>query len=167
MTLWPNAVVFFSSCSPCPSQSCLLRFSHQTLYTSIEGTRRHKSVPTILTETVDKSSVLSLQLYKGDIVISISIRFFPYSKSFFVTFLRASRKKPQIKISVKLARQIQTISCLSVYSLSCLTIVVELDACFWNFVIYCRPAMSLGSWPTTVSLQLLFYSGTAKADIDR
>ena len=103
-TLRPNAVVFFSSCSPCPSQSCLLRFSHQTLYTNIEGTRRHKSVPTILTETVDKSSVLSLQLYKGDIVISISIRFFPYSKSFFVNFLQASRKKPQIKISVKLTK---------------------------------------------------------------
>ena len=44
---------FFSfSCSPCPSQSCLSRFNHQTWYTNSEGTRRHKSVPTILTETV-------------------------------------------------------------------------------------------------------------------
>ena len=42
---------FFSfSCSPCPSQSCLSRFSHQTLYPNIEGTRRHKSIS--LTETV-------------------------------------------------------------------------------------------------------------------
>ena len=50
---WDTNRCFFSfSCSPCPSQSCLSRFSHQTLYTNIEGTRRHKSVPTILTETV-------------------------------------------------------------------------------------------------------------------
>ena len=47
----PNAVFSFSG-SPSPSQSCLSRFSHQTLYTNIEGTRRHKSVRTILTETV-------------------------------------------------------------------------------------------------------------------
>ena len=48
-----NQTLFFSfSCSPCLSQSCLSRFGHQTLYTNIEGTRRHKSVPTILTETV-------------------------------------------------------------------------------------------------------------------
>ena len=51
-TLRPNAV-FFLLCSPCPSQSCLSRFSHQTLYTNSEGKRRHKSVPTILTETVE------------------------------------------------------------------------------------------------------------------
>ena len=50
-SLRPNAVFSFL-CSPCPCQSCLSRFSHQTLYTNIEGTRRHKSVPTILTETV-------------------------------------------------------------------------------------------------------------------
>ena len=48
-----DQTLFFSfSCSPCPSQSCLSRFSHQTLYTNIEGTRRHKRIPTILTETV-------------------------------------------------------------------------------------------------------------------
>ena len=40
------------SCSLRPSQSCLLRFGHQFLYTNIEGTRRPQSVPTILTETV-------------------------------------------------------------------------------------------------------------------
>ena len=51
-TLRPNAV-FFLLCSPRPSQSCLSRVSHQTLYTSSEGKRRHKSVPTILTETVE------------------------------------------------------------------------------------------------------------------
>ena len=28
-----------------PSQSCLLRFSHQIVYTNIERTRRHKNVP--------------------------------------------------------------------------------------------------------------------------
>ena len=47
-----QTLVFSFSCPPCPSQSCLSRFSHRTLYTNIEGTRRHKSVPTILTETV-------------------------------------------------------------------------------------------------------------------
>ena len=48
-----DQTLFFSlSCSPCPSQSCLSRLSHQTLYTNIEGTRRHKRIPTILTETV-------------------------------------------------------------------------------------------------------------------
>ena len=48
-----DQTLFFSfSCSPCPSQICLSRFSHQTLYTNIEGTRRHKRIPTILTETV-------------------------------------------------------------------------------------------------------------------
>jgi len=47
-------MLFFSfSCSPCPSQSCLSQFSHHTLYTNIEGTRRRKSVPIILIETVD------------------------------------------------------------------------------------------------------------------
>ena len=46
---WDTNRCFFSfSCSPCPSQSCLSRFSHQILYTNIEGTTRHKSVPTIL-----------------------------------------------------------------------------------------------------------------------
>lgn len=50
-TLGPN-VVFSFSWSSCPSQSCLSRFSHQNLYTNIEGTRRHKSVPTIINETV-------------------------------------------------------------------------------------------------------------------
>ena len=48
-----QTLFFFSfSCSPCPSQSCSSRFSHQTLYTNIEGTRRHKRIPTILTETI-------------------------------------------------------------------------------------------------------------------
>ena len=42
--------LFSFSCSPCPSRSCLSRFSHQTLYPNIEGTRRHKSIS--LTETV-------------------------------------------------------------------------------------------------------------------
>ena len=50
-TLKPNAVFSFS-CSPRASQSCLSQFSHQILYTNIEGTGKHKSVPTILTETV-------------------------------------------------------------------------------------------------------------------
>ena len=49
-TLRPNAV-FFPLVLPL---SLSKRLSHQTLYTNIEGTRRHKSVPTILTETVDK-----------------------------------------------------------------------------------------------------------------
>ena len=39
---------------PFPSQCCLLRFCHQIVYTNIEGTRRHKNVPTIFTETVGK-----------------------------------------------------------------------------------------------------------------
>ena len=46
------------SCSPRPSQSCLLRFGHQILYTNIEGTRRPQSVPTILTETVASTRFL-------------------------------------------------------------------------------------------------------------
>ena len=52
-TLGPNPV-FFLLCSPCPSQSCLSWFSHETLYTNSEGKRRHTSVPTILTETVEQ-----------------------------------------------------------------------------------------------------------------
>ena len=43
---------FAFPCFPFPSQHCLLRFSDQIVYTNIEGTRRHKNVPTILTETV-------------------------------------------------------------------------------------------------------------------
>ena len=35
-----------------PPPASFSKFSHQTLYSNIEGTRRHKSVPTILTETV-------------------------------------------------------------------------------------------------------------------
>ena len=50
-----NANAFFSlPLLPFPSQCCLLRFCHQIVYTNIEGTRRHKNVPTIFTETVGK-----------------------------------------------------------------------------------------------------------------
>ena len=49
-----DAKAFFPfPCFPFPSQCCLLWFSHQIVYTNIEGTRRHKNVPTILTETAD------------------------------------------------------------------------------------------------------------------
>ena len=51
-TLIANAVFFPFLSFPFPSQCCLLRFSHQIVYTNIEGTRRLKSVPTILTKTV-------------------------------------------------------------------------------------------------------------------
>ena len=49
---WGKDQTFFFSFSrsPCPSRSCLSRFSHQTLYPNIEGTRRHRSIS--LTETV-------------------------------------------------------------------------------------------------------------------
>ena len=49
---WRKAFFPFP-CFPFPSQCCLLRFSHQIVYTNIEGTRRNKNVPTILTETAD------------------------------------------------------------------------------------------------------------------
>ena len=50
-TLKANTVFSLSN-FPFPSQCCLLRFSHQNVYTNIERMKRHRSFPTVLTETV-------------------------------------------------------------------------------------------------------------------
>ena len=43
-----------SSCVPCPSQCCLSQFSHQIFHTNIEREGRGRSVPTIMSGTVDE-----------------------------------------------------------------------------------------------------------------
>ena len=75
-----NQTLFFSfSCSPRASQSCLSQFSHQILYTNIEGTGKHKSVPTILTETVVFTQ--SLLHVKKEKFWAKNLSFFTFNKN--------------------------------------------------------------------------------------